>query len=209
MCSSLSWVINKSKFSKRFNRILDDTDEKSLSNYNKLIIQERFLPMVNTMIIESIRSNIFYIILQTTTTLGSIFVPALLAAEETNIFYNSTSEQDVEYAHNLYWTIWGISLAVTLSNAVIQLTNMEKKYVMRNIHVSQMKKEGWLFLQKSGAIYGKFKNKIHDDFINIFWDRVENLRFKQVISNFSYEHIEEESGATYNSLPSKSFQTTI
>ena len=40
-------------------------------------------------------------------------------------------------------------------------------------------------------------------------NRVENLRFKQVISNFSYEHIEEESGASYNSLPSKSFQTTI
>ena len=64
MCSSLSWVINKSKFAKRFNRILDDTDEKSLSNYNKLIIQERFLPMVNT------RYGIdkVYIILQTTTT---------------------------------------------------------------------------------------------------------------------------------------------
>ena len=165
MCSSLSWIINKSKFAKRFTRILDDTNEESLSNHNKLLLQERYIPMVNSMIIESIRSNIFYIILQSTTTLGSIFVPALLSTEETNIIFNSTDIQDVAYAHNLYWTIWGISLAVTLSNAIIQLTSMEKKYVMRNINVSQMKKEGWLFLCATGL---KNKNVF---LINVFWDR--------------------------------------
>jgi len=207
MCSSLSWVINKSKFAKRFTRILDDTNEESLSKHNKLLIQERFIPMVNTMIMESIRSNIFYILLQTTTTLGSIFVPALLATEENTIFYNSTNLQEVEYAHHLYWTIWGISLAVTLSNAIIQLTSMDKKYVMRNINVSQMKKEGWLFLQKSGTIYGKYKNNFHDDFIYIFWDRVENLRFKQVISDYSYDHIEDNNNST--NTANRTYQTTI
>ena len=194
MCSSLSWVINKSKFAKRFDRVLDDVDENSLSSNNKLILQERFIPMVNTMIVESIRSSIFYILLQTTTTIGSIFVPALLSAEEKNIFYNATEQQEVEYAHNLYWTIWGISLAVTLSNAINQLSNMDKKYIMRKINVSQMKKEGWSFLQKSGSIYNKYRNKKHDDFINIFWERIEKLRFKQVITDLSYDNIDEDTG---------------
>ena len=194
MCSSLSWVINKSKFAKRFDRVLDDVDENSLSSNNKLILQERFIPMVNTMIVESIRSSIFYILLQTTTTIGSIFVPALLSAEEKNIFYNATEQQDEEYAHNLYWTIWGISLAVTLSNAINQLSNMDKKYIMRKINVSQMKKEGWSFLQKSGSIYNKYRNKKHDDFINIFWERTEKLRFKQVITDLSYDNIDEDTG---------------
>ena len=194
MCSSLSWVINKSKFAKRFIRVLDEEDTESLSNINKLIIQERFIPMVNSMIVESIRSKIFYILLQTTTTIGSILVPALLSAEEKNIFYNATEEQEVEYAHNLYWTIWGISLAVTLSNAINQLSNMDKKYIMRQINVSQMKKEGWSFIQKSGSIYSKYKNKKHNEFINVFWDRVEKLRFKQVITDLSYDNIDEDSG---------------
>ena len=197
MCSTLSWLVNRSKFAKRFKRILDKTEEESLSGYNKLLINERFLPMVNHMISESIRSSVFYVILQSTTTLGSIMVPALLSIEENNIIINSTAAEDIIYSHNLYWTIWGLSLAVSLSNAIIQLSNLDKKYVMRQIHVSQMKKEGWLFLGKSGNIYNKYKRKKHDEFINIFWDRIETFRFDQILNNLAFDRLENEN-QTYN-----------
>jgi hypothetical protein len=192
MCSSLSWVINKSKFAKRFDRILEETDSDNLSNYNKSIIRERYIPMVNAMIMESIRSNIFFTILQSTITFGSILVPALLSTEQKSIFYNSTSEQDIQYQHNLYWIIWGISLSVTLSNAVVQLSSMDKKYIMRHINVSHMKKEGWLFLQKSGKIYGQYNNQPHDSFVNIFWERIERFRFNCVTNDLSYDTLNDE-----------------
>lgn len=192
MCSSLSWLINKSKFAKRFGRILDETEEESLSSFNKSIMRERYIPMVNAMIMESIRSNIFYILLQTTITFGSILVPALLSTEKKSIFYNSTKEEEIEYQHNLYWTIWGISIAVTLSNAVIQLTSMDKKYIMRHINVSHMKKEGWLFLQKAGKIYGQYNDSNHDTFINIFWNRIEQFRFSCVTNDLSYETLNDD-----------------
>ena len=192
MCSSLSWVINKSKFAKRFDRILEETDSDSLSNFNKSIMKERYIPMVNAMIIESIKSNIFFSILQSTITFGSILVPALLSTEQKSIFYNATTEQDIQYHHNLYWIIWGISLAVTLSNAVVQLTNMDKKYIMRHINVSHMKKEGWLFLQKSGKIYGQYINEKHDVFVNIFWERIERFRFNCVTNDLSYDTLNDE-----------------
>jgi len=192
MCSSLSWVINKSKFAKRYDRILEETDEDSLSKYNKSIMRERYIPMVNAMIMESIRSNIFYILLQSTITFGSILVPALLSTEQKSIIYNSTMEEEIEYEHNLYWTIWGISLAVTLSNAVVQLTSMDKKYIMRHINVSHMKKEGWLFLQKSGKIYGPYSESKHDTFINIFWSRIERFRFNCVTSDLSYDTLNDD-----------------
>jgi hypothetical protein len=192
MCSSLSWVINKSKFAKRFDRILEETDSDSLSNFNKSIMRERYIPMVNAMIIESIKSNIFFSILQSTITFGSILVPALLSTEQKSIFYNATTEQDIQYQHNLYWIIWGISLAVTLSNAVVQLTNMDKKYIMRHINVSHMKKEGWLFLQKSGKIYGQYINEKHDVFVNIFWERIERFRFNCVTNDLSYDTLNDE-----------------
>ena len=192
MCSSLSWIINKSKFAKRFNRVIDDTDISSLSEHNKLLLRERYVTMVNTSISESIRSSAYYFILQTTTTVGSILVPALLSAEESNLFFNSTASDEVEYTHHIYWSIWGVSLAVTLCNAITQLTSMDKKYMMRKINVSLMKKEGWLFLQKSGVIYGKYKHKLHNDIISLFWDRVEKLRFDQVISDLSYDYVSDE-----------------
>jgi len=191
MCSTFSWIISKSKFKSSFTNVLENVESDSLSEYNKLLIKERFIPMVNSIIVESYRSNLYYLILQGTTTIGSIIVPALLAFDETNFIYNSTSEQNLEYSHNLYWTIWAISLSVTLSNAISQLTNIEKKYIMRNIHSSQMKKEGWNFLQKTTDVYKKYKNKTHDSIINIFWERVERLRFKQVVSDLSYDHIDE------------------
>lgn len=192
MCSSLSWVINKSKFAKRFDIILDETDSNSLSSFNKSIMRERYIPMVNAMIMESIRSNIFFTILQSTITFGSILVPALLSTEQKSLIYNSTNEDDVYYQHNLYWIIWGISLSVTLSNAIVQLSSMDKKYIMRHINVSHMKKEGWLFLQKSGKIYGKYVNQPHDSFVNIFWERIERFRFNCVTNDLSYDTLNDE-----------------
>ena len=196
MCSSLSWLMNKSKFAKRFTRVLYEIDENELSTHNKLMLKERFIPMVNSMIIESIHSNIFYLTLQSTITIGSILVPALLSTEQISIDNNTTMEDKVRYEYNLYWSIWGISLSVTLSNAIIQLSNMDKKYVMRHIHVSQMKKEGWSFLQKSGGVYGKYKNVLHNQFIHVFWERIEKFRLNCVTSDLSYDRIDNE-----NDLP--------
>lgn len=196
MCSSLSWLMNKSKFAKRFTRVLNEIDENELSINNKLMLKERFIPMVNSMIIESIHSNIFYLTLQSTITIGSILVPALLSTEKISIDNNTTIEDKVRYEYNLYWFIWGISLSVTLSNAIIQLSNMDKKYVMRHIHVSQMKKEGWSFLQKSGVVYGKYKNVLHNQFIHAFWERIEKFRLNCVTSDLSYDRIDNE-----NDLP--------
>ena len=209
MCSSLSWLVNKSKFAKRFGRILDETEEDSLSLFNKSIMRERYIPMVNAMIMESIRSNIFYIVLQTTITFGSILVPALLSTEKKSIFYNSTKEEEIEYQHNLYWTIWGISLAVTLSNAVVQLTSIDKKYIMRHINVSHMKKEGWLFLQKAGEIYGQYNNNNHDTFINIFWNRIEQLRFSCVINDLSYETLNDDIIQYDNDNENNTYSTSV
>jgi len=190
MFSSLLWIINRSKFGKRFRKVVNNVDEISLSSHNKLVISERFIPMVNHMISQSIRSNFFYIILQSTITVGSILVPALLSTEEKNIITNSTQEEDIIYSHNLYWSIWGLSVAVTLSNAIIQLSSLDKKYIARQIHVSQMKKEGWLFIDKAGDIYEKFKNKNHNDFIILFWDRIENLRYHQIVNNLTFDNVD-------------------
>ena len=69
---------------------------------------------------------------------------------------------------------------------------MDKKYIMRHINVSHMKKEGWLFLQKAGKIYGQYDDSPHDTFVNIFWTRIEKFRFNCVTSDLSYDTLNDD-----------------
>ena len=146
MCSELSWCVNNSEFSTRFQKAIDKCTNDDLSEFNKTLLKKRFIPMVGTMEIESKRANFLYTIFQTATTLGSILVPALLSIDNQSILFNSTDIQQERQEHSMYWTTWSISLMVTISNAFTQLLGLERKYIMRNIHVSQMKREGWSFL---------------------------------------------------------------
>jgi hypothetical protein len=191
MCSEFSWCINRSEFKHNYRKTIDALKSSDLSDYNKILLRKRFIPMVNIMEIESKRVNTAYTLFQIITTLGSIMVPALLSTEEKSISFNSTTYEQELQEHNLYWTIWGISIAVTVSNAFTQLLGLERKYIMRNIHVSQIKKEGWLFLQKAGDIYSKYNNKNYDDFIHIFWKRVERLRHDQIVDDLSFDKFDD------------------
>ena len=58
---------------------------------------------------------------------------------------------------------------------------------MRNIHVSQMKREGWSFLERSGDIYGIDTKKKHNKLIHVFFKRTEKLRHEQVVNDLSFD----------------------
>jgi hypothetical protein len=195
MCSELSWCVNNSEFKKKFQRAIDSLeDDTELSNFNKILLKKRFIPMVGTMEIESKRVNFLYTIFQTATTLGSILVPALLSIEDKSIIFNATSVEQIEQNHNMFWTTWGVSLLVTISNAFNQLLGLERKYIMRNIHLSQMKKEGWSFLEKSGEIYSITSCKTHNELIGLFFKRVEKLRHEQVVNELSFDKFDNIDG---------------
>lgn len=207
MCSELSWCVNRSEFKHNFRKAIDAVNKKDLSEYNKILLRKRFIPMVNMMEIESKRANVGYTLFQTVTTLGSIVVPALLSTEERSLIFNSTSIEQLRQEHNMYWTTWAISIAVTVSNAFNQLLGLERKYIMRNIHVSQMKKEGWSFLQKSGDTYGIHNDKkTHDQLIHIFWKRVEKIRHDQIVNDLSFDRFD-DIDSIENDLPLENTNT--
>ena len=155
MSSEVSWFFFQSEFKKDYRKTIDSIKDYELSPLNKILLRKRFIPILKTMELEVKRVSTAFTIFQIITTLGSIVVPALLSIEDRSILFNSTDIQRDFQTHNLYWTTWAISIAVTISNAFNQLLGLEKKYIIRNIHLSQMKKEGWSFLEKSGNIYGK------------------------------------------------------
>lgn len=204
MCSEFSWCINRSEFREDYIRALDkiededDDEDRSLSQLNVIMLKRRFIPMVNKMEIESKRANVFFTFFQIITTLGSIVVPALLSIEEKSLIFNSTDIQLQQQTHNLFWIVWSISITVTLSNAFSQLFSLERKFIMRNIHVSQMRKEGWSFLQKSGSVYGNYVNNKYDEFIHIFWNRIESLRHDQVVNDLPFDRFNDENIRGYD-----------
>jgi hypothetical protein len=187
MCSELSWCVNNSEFKKKYQRAIDELNDEELSSFNKILLKKRFIPMVGKMEIEAKRVNFLYTVFQTATTLGSILVPALLSIEDKSIIFNATSYEQIEQSHNMFWTTWGISLMVTISNAFNQLLGLERKYIMRNIHLSQMKKEGWCFLEKSGELYSNHSSKTHNILSTVFFKRIEKLRHEQVVNDLSFD----------------------
>lgn len=187
MCSELSWCMNRGQFKNNFKRALSFVDKEELSELNRGLLKNRFLPMMNTMEVEAKRVNTAFTTFQIVTTLGSIVVPALLSIEDVALQYNSTTTEVEFQNHNLFWITWGISMAVTISNGFNQLLGLERKYILRNISVSQIQKEGWSFLEKSGDVYGQLKQKKLDEIIHIFWKRVEKLRYEQIVTDLTIE----------------------
>ena len=187
MCSELSWCMNRGQFKNNFKRALTFVDKEELSELNRGLLKNRFLPMMNTMEVEAKRVNTAFTTFQIVTTLGSIVVPALLSIEDVALQYNSTTTEVEFQNHNLFWITWGISMAVTISNGFNQLLGLERKYILRNISVSQIQKEGWSFLEKSGDVYGQLKQKKLDEIIHIFWKRVEKLRYEQIVTDLIIE----------------------
>ena len=191
MSSEVSWFWFQSQFKKDYRKIIDKIDDKDLSEINKMLLRKRFIPILKTMELEVKRVSTAFTLFQIITTLGSIVVPALLSIEDRSILFNSSDiDHDIQ-THNLFWTTWGISIAVTISNAFNQLLGLEKKYIIRNIHLSQMKKEGWSFLEKSGNMYGKTPSKTRNELIPIFWKRVETLRHNQIKNDLSFDNADD------------------
>ena len=79
MCSELSWCMNRGQFKNNFKRALTFVDKEELSDLNRGLLKNRFLPMMNTMEVEAKRVNTAFTTFQIITTLGSIVVPALLS----------------------------------------------------------------------------------------------------------------------------------
>ena len=191
MASEVSWFWFQSQFKKDYRKTIESINDNELSELNKMLLRKRFIPILKTMELEMKRVSTGFTLFQIITTLGSIVVPALLSIEDRNFTFNSTALDLEHQSHNLYWTTWAISIAVTISNAFNQLLGLEKKYIIRNIHLSQMKKEGWSFLEKSGNVYGKDPSKTRNELIHIFWKRVETLRHNQIKNDLSFDNTDD------------------
>ena len=149
MCSTISWCVNRSEFTSRFGQLVS-TEDNELTPMSKTILTNRYINLVNAMEVSSKRSAFWYSTFNLTTTIGSIIVPALISIQDRTFQTNATDLDHDVHENAIYWATWGVSLTVTLSNAILRLFSLDKTYVTRKIKSNHLKSEGWLFLELAG-----------------------------------------------------------
>ena len=115
-------------------------------------------------------------------TVGSLLVPALLSIQSPG------SVSAVTSSDTIYWSTWAVSLAVTMSNGILALFKIDKKYFSLNTVLEQLTSEGWQYLELSGRYSGHFGDHIHkpthkNQFV-FFCNSVEKIVMRQVEDEF-------------------------
>ena len=189
MCSKISWCINQSEFSNRFGMLVSMEDNK-LNEMSKEILRKRYINLVNALEVGSKRSAFWFTTFNLITTVGSIIVPALLSIQDRTFQVNATDQDQDTHENGIYWATWGVSLTVTLSNALLRLFSLDKTYITRKLKSNHLKSEGWLFLELAGE-YSNFDS--HQDAFIYFCNQIEKIKTEQITEEYTFESVTKNS----------------
>jgi hypothetical protein len=149
----------------------------TLSEQHRHILKLRLEALLN---VYSYRSK-FYSLgfngLRITITVGSLIVPALLSIQ---------SPSDSSYTSmniKIYWVVWIISLFVTISNGIITLFKVDKKYYNLNTTYQHIISETWQFIELSGKYSGYHTPGViptHENQYMYFCNVLEKIQMKNV-----------------------------
>jgi hypothetical protein len=153
--------------------IKDAFDVIGIDMNQKLIIKHRFTSLLEEYGDRSWRYSISFHTLRMTITIGSLIVPAILSVQFTG----------AQSSSSVYWIVWFLSLTVTISNAMMTLMKIDKKYYILNTVFHHIVSEGWLYIELSGK-YSGFKTPgetpTHKNQFIYFCHTLEKIRMKQV-----------------------------
>lgn len=136
------------------------------------IIQGRFIPLVLYLQHRTQHTSIMFHMSRSMITIGSLIVPALLSIQG----FGSTNG-------SIYWATWVISLLVTVSNALVSLFKLDKRYYYINTILEKLISEGWQYVELTGKYSGYFTPNVtptHDNQFVYFCHAVEKIRMKHV-----------------------------
>lgn len=139
----------------------------------RTFMEERYLKLIISSKDRCKRIALYFHLNRTIITIGSIIVPALISIQYTASMDNNRL---------LYWMTWMLSLLVTISNGILTLFKIDKKYYLLHTSYEQMKSEGWQYMSLTGH-YGKNKNadtNSHEIQFNLFCQTIERIRMRQM-----------------------------
>lgn len=176
--------------------LLDDAIQTTtLTAHEKINLSSRFTSVLEEYRRRSSRYSLSFNTLRITITVGSLIVPALLSVQYTT--NEPTARTTI--GPELYWAVWILSLLVTISNGIITLLKVDKKYFVLNTTYQHLLSEGWQYVQLSGKYSGFYTPATiptHKNQFIFFCNMIEKIRMKQVEDE--YYKVTENHGATNN-----------
>jgi hypothetical protein len=167
----------------QINLITEAFDSLTLSDQKKLSIKYRFISLLDEYTFRSKRYSRAFHCLRIVISVGSLIVPALLSVQFTGGSSSSSTESTTAVSSSVYWIVWVLSLFVTISNALMNLLKIDKKYYTLHTTLHQIVSEGWLYIELSGKYSGyKTPGEVptHDNQYVYFCQSLEKIRMKQI-----------------------------
>ena len=158
--------------------IIEQTHE--LTEYQKNLLKRRYLDTLDEFNVRCSYYSWLFHCSRIIVTVGSLLVPALLSVQYSDSTVINTKSIEVQ----VYWVTWGISLLVTISNGILTLFKIDKKYYFLHTTFEQLKSEGWQYLELTGrysGILNKHKRRpTHANQFLYFCYAIEKIKMKQV-----------------------------
>lgn len=173
MCSRISWCFGKSYFSENFREITSN-----LTDINRDYINLRYLRVVKNLEESTKRATFYYYLLSSVVTLGSILVPSLISIQDRAFKFNATDSEKTEHSNYIYWTVWIISILVTLSNAFIKLLRFDQTCISRILRLNQLRSEGIMYVTKTDVYAHISDTERFDKFVTAV-EKLKNLQLHQ------------------------------
>jgi hypothetical protein len=161
---------NLDEFEKRVNPLIDNI---KLSKYKRNILKKRYTKLVIFYENYAADINKKYNLCRLIISVGSMILPTLQTIQN--------NETVVEYKDEIFWAAIGTSLSVMISNNLISMFALDRKYVMYAVTAEKLKAVGWKYFELSDM----FSTKTHLENWVLFWNEVEKIKRLQVIAEFT------------------------
>ncbi len=133
-------------------------------------------------------------ILRLIVTVGSLIVPAVLSVQYTS---GNVNDQTANLSAEVYWIVWTLSLFVTISNGIMSLLKMDKKYHSLHTTFEHLLSEGWQYVHLSGKYYGSLtpgETASHENQFPFFCFYIEKVRMKHIEDEYYKTNERDENG---------------
>jgi hypothetical protein len=149
------------------NNVEEAFDSIQLKEPKRNNLKTRYTHLLHEYSKRKTRYSIAFYTLRTSISVGSLIVPALLSVQYSTPFGNE-----------IYWTVWILSLLVTMSNALITLFKIDKKFYTLHTTYHYLLSEGWQYVNLSGNYYAA--EATHESQFPIFSHKIEKIKMKHV-----------------------------
>jgi hypothetical protein len=158
--------------------VLDGID---LPLIQKQHIQSRYINILENFKKRVRKYSIVFYVGHFIITVGSLFVPALLSIQNSNVSLYING-----YSIPVYIITFIVSLLVTIFNGILTLFKIDKKYYFLTTTMEKLRSEGWQYLGLTGRYSGNLNNTIptHSNQFLYFTHQIEKIKMKQVEEEF-------------------------